>query len=91
MLDTVTVEIVSMRQSHYIARSLPVAPSEEVPVLWERHLYEWLSHYDHDDRVKIMHFLQLWCGTALAGDCSNEKALFLWGQRGSGKGPSRRP
>ena len=90
VLDSRTAEETVMRRDHFITKSLPdsiVKPgqSRNGPSEWERFLHACLIAYNDSDREEVASFLQQWAGTALAGDCSAQLFVFLWGDPNSGK------
>ena len=84
-LDTRDGTVFRANQSHHITRRLDVAPGPNVSARWAQFLDDCLAYYEPLDRVRIAKYLQRWAGAALAGDCSPEQMLFIYGPPGSGK------
>ncbi len=84
-LDTTTGEVFINQFEHHLTRRLEISPGAKVSSKWTGFIHDSLAHYDPLDRIVIAHYLKLWAGSALAGDCSPEQMLFLYGPPGSGK------
>ena len=68
-----------------IRKALAVNPAHEPSRRWADFVYESLSHYRGDERERVALWLQAYCGAMLSGSCHDQKALFLWGESGTGK------
>ena len=68
-----------------IRKALAFVPAPEPSSLWADFVFQSLSHYEEDDRDRVAAWLQEYCGAMLTGDCRDQKALFIWGEAGTGK------
>ena len=68
-----------------IRKALAFVPAPEPSRRWANFVFESLAHYKEDDRDRVAAWLQEYCGTMLTGNCHDQKALFIWGEAGTGK------
>lgn len=68
-----------------IRKALAIAPDHEPSQAWADFVYQSLNHYDAGQRNNVASWLQEFCGAMLSGDCRDQKCLFIWGERGTGK------
>ena len=68
-----------------IRKALAFVSAPEPSRRWANFVYQSLAHYKEADRDRVAAWLQEFCGAMLTGNCSDQKALFLWGEAGTGK------
>ena len=68
-----------------LRKALAIAPASAPSKLWTDFVYESLAHYHTSQRDRVASWVQEFCGAMLTGVCSDQKALFVWGEPGTGK------
>ena len=85
ILEIATGKVRDAEPRDRLRKALAVAPDSEASTLWASFVYQSLSHYHETERDHVANWLQEYCGAMLTGDCSDQKALFVWGEPGTGK------
>ena len=85
IFEVVTGKVRDAEPRDRLRKALAVAPDAEPSSLWATFVYQSLAHYDVDQRDAVAGWLQEFCGAMLTGNCSDQKALFIWGTPGTGK------
>ena len=85
IFEVVTGKVRPAKPQDRLRKALAIAPDAEPSSLWATFVYQSLAHYPETERDAVALWLQEYCGAMLTGDCSDQKALFIWGTAGTGK------
>ena len=85
ILEIATGKVRPAKPGDRLRRAIAFAPSDEPSSAWSTFIYESLSHYALDQRDAVAAWLQEFCGAMLSGNCADQKAVFVWGEAGTGK------